>query len=134
MTVCGEASRGSFEDVALGLEPATGQHVGKRQVDNLSVQSATDVEKLYATREHTQVDESAVLVISADDKGIVRGSPAPNGSAISSLTSNPRARGTPWCYSALLVLEERIPIGIEPACARSARCSSACAPATKTAM
>jgi len=66
-----EASRGSFEEAAAALERATGQHVGKRQVENLSARSATDVEEFYATREHTQVDESDALVISADGKGIV---------------------------------------------------------------
>ena len=66
-----EASRGSFEEAAAALERATGQHVGKRQVEYLSARSATDVEEFYETREHTEVDESDALVISADAKGIV---------------------------------------------------------------
>jgi hypothetical protein len=66
-----EASRGSFEEATAALERATGQHVGKRQVENLAARSATDVEEFYATRARTEVDESDVLVISADGKGIV---------------------------------------------------------------
>ncbi|MGH8303154.1 MAG: ISKra4 family transposase, partial [Steroidobacteraceae bacterium] len=66
-----EGSRGSFEEAAAALERATGQHVGKRQVESLSAKSATDVEDFYATRPRTEVDESDVLVISADGKGIV---------------------------------------------------------------
>jgi hypothetical protein len=66
-----EASRGSFEEAAAALERATGQHLGKRQVENLSARSATDVEEFYATMARTQVDATDVLVISADGKGIV---------------------------------------------------------------
>lgn len=66
-----EASRGSFEEAATALKWATGQHVGKRQVENLSARSATDVEEFYATRARTDVDETDILVISADGKGIV---------------------------------------------------------------
>lgn len=66
-----EASRGSFEEASAALERATGQHVGKRQVENLSARSAADVEEFYATKAHTEVDETDVLVISADGKGIV---------------------------------------------------------------
>jgi hypothetical protein len=66
-----EASRGSFEEAAAALERATGQHVGKRQVESLSARTAIDVEDFYTTREHIGVDETDVLVISADGKGIV---------------------------------------------------------------
>ncbi len=66
-----EASRGSFEEAAAALERATGQHVGKRQVESLSARSVTDVEEFYETSERTEVDEQDVLVISADGKGIV---------------------------------------------------------------
>ncbi|EQD53075.1 hypothetical protein B1A_12505, partial [mine drainage metagenome] len=66
-----EASRGSFEEAAAALERATGQHVGKRQVENLTARGASDVEDFYEARSHTPVDESDALVISADGKGIV---------------------------------------------------------------
>ncbi len=66
-----EASRGSFEEAGAALERATGQHVGKRQVENLAARGASDVEGFYEARSHTPVDESDALVISADGKGIV---------------------------------------------------------------
>jgi hypothetical protein len=66
-----EATRGSFEEAAAAAERATGQHVGKRQVESLSARSAADVERFYSTREHPEVDDQDVLVISADGKGIV---------------------------------------------------------------
>ena len=66
-----EASRGSFEEDAAAIERATGQHVGKRQVENLTSRTAADVERFYETREHTEVAEGDALVISADGKGIV---------------------------------------------------------------
>ncbi|MGH9304931.1 MAG: ISKra4 family transposase, partial [Acidimicrobiales bacterium] len=66
-----EASRGSFEEAEAAIERATGQHVGKRQVESLSAKSTADVEAFYATRTHEEVDEGDVLVISADGKGIV---------------------------------------------------------------
>ncbi len=66
-----EASRGSFEEAGAALERATGQHVGKRQVENLTARGASDVEGFYEARSHTPVDESDALVISADGKGIV---------------------------------------------------------------
>jgi tRNA G37 N-methylase TrmD len=40
-------------------------------VESLSARTATDVEDFYETRAHTPVDETDVLVISADGKGIV---------------------------------------------------------------
>jgi hypothetical protein len=66
-----EASRGSFEEAAAAIERATGQHVGKRQVENLTARAATDVEEFYASKARTEADDSDVLVISADGKGIV---------------------------------------------------------------
>lgn len=68
-----EASRGSFEEAAAALERATGQHLGKRQVEALADRAAVDVETFYATRarHEEQGDEGDVLVISADGKGIV---------------------------------------------------------------
>jgi len=64
-----EASRGSFQEAVAALERATGQHVGKRQVEALTARAAVDVEAFYATRAgHADGD---VLVVSADGKGIV---------------------------------------------------------------
>ncbi|MGH9223023.1 MAG: ISKra4 family transposase, partial [Acidimicrobiales bacterium] len=66
-----ESTRGSFDEAAAAIERTTGVAVAKRQVESLTAQAATDVEELYASREHTEVDDRDVLVISADGKGIV---------------------------------------------------------------
>ena len=69
--VAAEASRGSFAEAAAALERATGQHLGKRQIEGLAARAAIDVEAFYATRAHPHVADGDVLVISADGKGIV---------------------------------------------------------------
>jgi len=66
-----EASRGSFDEAAAALERATGQHLGKRQVEALADRAAVDVDAFYATRAHPHAAHGDVLVISADGKGIV---------------------------------------------------------------
>lgn len=72
-----EAARGSFAEATAALERATGQHLGKRQLEALTLRAAVDVEAFYATRAHeTQADNGAddeadVLVLSVDGKGIV---------------------------------------------------------------
>jgi hypothetical protein len=66
-----ESTRGSFDDASQAVCRATGVAVAKRQVEYLSSRAAADVEEFYDTREHTEVDETDVLVISADGKGIV---------------------------------------------------------------
>jgi len=71
-----EAARGSFDEAAAALQRATGQHLGKRQVEALTARAAVDVEAFYATRAR-HADQSAdsaegdVLVLSVDGKGIV---------------------------------------------------------------
>ncbi|MGH9188345.1 MAG: ISKra4 family transposase, partial [Acidimicrobiales bacterium] len=64
-----EASRGSFEATAEAIARATGQRVGKRQVEQLARRAAADVEEFYQQRDHEPADD--VLVISCDGKGIV---------------------------------------------------------------
>lgn len=66
-----ESSRGSFEQAGAAIARATGQHVGKRQVEELAASAAADVSDFYASRPRHQVQEADVLVISADGKGIV---------------------------------------------------------------
>lgn len=66
-----ESSRGSFEQAAAAITRATGQQVGKRQVEALAARAAADVEDFYATRTHNEPAEDDVLIISADGKGIV---------------------------------------------------------------
>ena len=66
-----ESTRGSFEEATQALRRATGVAVAKRQVEDLTARAAKDVERFYKARTRTEVDESDVLVISADGKGIV---------------------------------------------------------------
>ena len=66
-----EASRGSFEQAAEAIGRASGQQIGKRQVEALTARAALDVPEFYATRRLEPASERDVLVISADGKGIV---------------------------------------------------------------
>jgi hypothetical protein len=66
-----EASRGSFEQAAEAIGRGSGQQIGKRQVEVLTARAAVDVQDFYATRQLEPADDSDVLVISADGKGIV---------------------------------------------------------------
>ncbi len=69
-----EASRGSFDDAVEAIASATGQKLGKRQVEDLARSAATDVEAFYATRKATTGEPSEpgdLVVVSADGKGIV---------------------------------------------------------------
>jgi hypothetical protein len=73
-----ESSRGSFDEAAMAVQRATGQHIAKRQVEQLARRAAADFEAFYegAGRAGTAPDDVVVtpddvVVISADGKGIV---------------------------------------------------------------
>ena len=71
-----ESSRGSFEDATGQVRERTGLQLGKRQVEQLAVRAAVDFEQFYASRASSPDAENApnddaVLVLSADGKGIV---------------------------------------------------------------
>jgi len=66
-----EASRGSFDEAVAAIERGTGQHVPKRQVEELARLSAAGFEAFYENAERAEGAASDVLVISADGKGIV---------------------------------------------------------------
>jgi hypothetical protein len=66
-----ESARGSFEQAAAAIARASGQRIGKRQVEALTARAALDVDDFYADQEHTHSAADDVLVISADGKGIV---------------------------------------------------------------
>ena len=66
-----EASKGSFESTQEAIEQATGQKLGKRQVEELAARAAVDFDHFYATRRLVPVAAEEVLVISCDGKGIV---------------------------------------------------------------
>ncbi|MDP9318402.1 MAG: ISKra4 family transposase [Actinomycetota bacterium] len=69
-----EAARGSFDATVAALERATGQRVGKRQVEQLTAHSAVDFEAFYATRQPPAGacgESTDLLVLSCDGKGVV---------------------------------------------------------------
>jgi len=66
-----EASRGSFEQAQEAIERATGQQVGKRQVEQLAQRSAVDFEEFYSVSPRHRSAPGDVVVLSADAKGIV---------------------------------------------------------------
>jgi hypothetical protein len=66
-----EASRGSYDGATDAIERATGQKVGKRQVESLVQRAAADVDDFYEQRSGLGGDPEDALVISVDGKGIV---------------------------------------------------------------
>ncbi|MDQ6724814.1 MAG: hypothetical protein M3066_01355 [Actinomycetota bacterium] len=66
-----EAARGSFDGVVEAIERATGQHLGKRQVEELAARTAVDFEAFYTQAPRPQAKPTDVVVLSADGKGIV---------------------------------------------------------------
>lgn len=66
-----EASRGSFDDAVDAISRATGQQVGKRQVEQLTVRAAADFDAFYTQRQPSPAEVGEVLVLSMDGKGIV---------------------------------------------------------------
>jgi len=66
-----EATRGSFDDAVTAIARSTGQHLGKRQVQDLAGRGAVDFDAFY-TRRHVPTGEPGdVLVLSCDGKGVV---------------------------------------------------------------
>jgi hypothetical protein len=66
-----EAARGSFDDTVAAIARATGQRVGKRQVEELLRRAAVDIDAFYPARSPSRGDPDDVLVLSVDGKGIV---------------------------------------------------------------
>jgi hypothetical protein len=66
-----EASRGSFHDAAEALKRGTGVKLGKRQIEELAGRAAVDFEDFYQQRQPSPGDNTDVLAISVDGKGIV---------------------------------------------------------------
>lgn len=66
-----EATRGSFDDAVDAIGRASGQQLGKRQVEDLAQRAAADFDEFYATRAHTAGEDGDVLVLSCDGRGIV---------------------------------------------------------------
>lgn len=66
-----EAGRGSFEQTVAAIDRATGQRLGKRQIQELTARAAVDVEDFYDTRDLPPVGAADILALSVDGKGIV---------------------------------------------------------------
>ncbi|MDP9250285.1 MAG: ISKra4 family transposase, partial [Chloroflexota bacterium] len=66
-----ESSRGSFDGAVEAIGRATGQHLGKRQVEDLAARAAVDFDTFYLQRQPPTGAVTDVLVISCDGKGIV---------------------------------------------------------------
>lgn len=66
-----ESARGSFEAAAEAVARATGQKLGKRQVEELATRAALDFDDFYTQRLRPLATSEDVLVITADGKGIV---------------------------------------------------------------
>jgi hypothetical protein len=66
-----EAARGSFDDARAAVSRATGQQLGKRQVEQLAADTTVDFEAFYAARRPPSGSSGDVLVLSCDGKGIV---------------------------------------------------------------
>ncbi len=66
-----EAARGSFEEAQAAIEQATGQCLGKRQLEELAKRSAQDFSDFYAAAAHPATECTDLLILSADGKGVV---------------------------------------------------------------
>ena len=66
-----ESARGSFQDASAAITRAAGVRVGKRQVEELSMRAATDVDAFYAARRPGPAADEVLLALQFDGKGIV---------------------------------------------------------------
>jgi hypothetical protein len=66
-----ESARGSFDGAVEAIERSTGQHLGKRQVEDLAGRAAVDFEDFYAYRQPAATQTGDLLVLSCDGKGVV---------------------------------------------------------------
>lgn len=66
-----ESSQGSFDDAVQAVARATGQHLGKRQVEDLAGAAAADFDTFYTNRQPPVGATEDLMVISCDGKGVV---------------------------------------------------------------
>lgn len=66
-----ESSRGSFQGAMDAIKRASGQHLGKRQVEDLAGRAAVDFEAFYLQRPPPTGVLTDLLVLQVDGKGIV---------------------------------------------------------------
>lgn len=97
-----EAARGSFDGAVEAIERATGQSLGKRQVEELAARAAIDFDDFYAARSHIPGAADDVLVLSCDGKGIVM-----RHEALRAATREAAARASPKLATRLSKGEKR---------------------------
>jgi len=68
---CLEAARGSFDGAHAAVTRRCGKVIGKRQVEESVVRAAADIPAFYASRIPEPCTPSALVVLSADGKGVV---------------------------------------------------------------
>jgi hypothetical protein len=68
---CLEAARGSFDGAHAAVTRRCGKVIGKRQVEDSVVHAAAGIPAFYASRIPEPCTPSALLVLSADGKGVV---------------------------------------------------------------
>jgi len=66
-----EAVRGSFDQATETIGGRCGQVVGKRQVEQLTVAAAADIDAFYQAVAPQPATDATVLVVSVDGKGVV---------------------------------------------------------------
>lgn len=66
-----ESARGSFEQAGQAITRATGVSVGKRQVEQLAVRAAADIDGYYAQNQPGPRDDDVLLALQFDAKGVV---------------------------------------------------------------
>lgn len=66
-----ESARGSFDEAVEAIDRSTGQHLGKRQVEDLASRAAVDFDAFYLQRQAPSGDVGDVQVLSCDGKGVV---------------------------------------------------------------
>ena len=86
-----ESSRGSFDAAVEAIERGTGQHLGKRQVEDLASRAAVDFDAFYLQRPAPVGEVGDVLVLSCDGKGVVmRPGSLRAGTAKAAASTNPK--------------------------------------------
>jgi len=86
-----EASRDSFDAAVEAIQRSTGQHLGKRQVEDLASGAAVDFDIFYAQRQAPTGQDGDVLVLSCDGKGVVmRPNALRPATAKAAATTNPK--------------------------------------------
>jgi hypothetical protein len=74
-----EAARGSFDDAHAAVTRRCGPIIGKRQIEESAVNAAAGILAFDAARIPEPYTPSALLVLSADCKGIVMRAPGHSG-------------------------------------------------------